>query len=230
VLFLVKMNYKKILKYALLVLFLLTQVYVFFFRDYEVRDDTPYNSEFPLPLDEKNRDISQGFRTPGPLARIDIMLANYKIKPKDGALRLCVFNGKNLLFFKNYPANIAEDNRFYSFTIDTGKKPRIQAGDYLLTLSYFPRSKNEKLAAWTSSKTLYPYGAFFVNRKKQESSLTFRVFFHSTIWKERNRWLNPPHGFKMQPYALSVGFLLLLFMVNFLFYYFINKLLDESHN
>lgn len=214
-----------ILKFTLLGLFILLQIYLFFFKDFQVLDCSRYVNEHPLPLSGENKNISQDFRTPGPLTRIDIMLANYKIKPKGGTLRLSIFKEKQRLFLKNYPANTVEDNRFYCFTIDLGKIP---GGNYRLRLDYFPQDQKEKLAVWISKKNLYPYGDLYVNEKQIQGDMTFRVYYCSTIWKEKQRWLNRVPQFKVRRYALITGFLLLLFMVNFLFYYFLKNLPDES--
>ena len=86
-----KMKFLKIVKFVALGIFLLVQVYLFLVKDFEVLDYCPYINEHPLPLFGENKDVSQEFRTPGLLARIDIMMANYKIKPKDGILRLSIY-------------------------------------------------------------------------------------------------------------------------------------------
>jgi hypothetical protein len=211
-------------KLALPALFLLLQVYLLFFKSFEVMDYSRYINEFPLPLFGKNKEVSQEFRTPGPLARIDIMLANYKIIPKGGVLRLSIFKGEKPLYLKNYPANTVEDNRFYSFPIRANNIP---AGNYRLRLDYFPGDKKERLAAWISKKNVYPFGGLYVNNKQRQGDLTFRVYYDSTIWKEKSRWLNPGSQPGLRSYALAFGFLLLLFMVNLLFYYFTGKLIGR---
>ena len=213
-----------ILKFTLLGLFMLLQVYLFFFKDFQVLDDSRYVNEHPLPLSGENKNLTQEFRTPGPLTRIDIMLANYKVKPKGGTLRLTVSKENQRLFLKNYPANTVEDNRFYCFNIDSHRIPR---GNYRLRLDYFPQNKKEKLAVWISRKNLYPYGNLYVNGKQIQGDMTFRVYYRSTIWKEKKRWLKHVPQLKLRPYALITGFLLLLFMVNFLFYYFLKKLVGR---
>ncbi|MGE5341647.1 MAG: hypothetical protein ACM3SY_09220 [Candidatus Omnitrophota bacterium] len=231
-----KRNFKRILKYLLIGLFLLLQIFVFFINEYDTRDDIHYVNEVPLPMDA-TQEVSQEFRTPGPLSRIDVMLADYKTKPGSGILRLSIFtlsktNQKDnqCLFLKNYPANAVDDNRFYSFPIDSDPGHPIPAGHYLLKLRHFTHNPYEKLAAWTSVQDLYPYGSLLVNGQKQRGDLTFRVYFRSSIWGQRHRWLHPIPGYPLPAALLAAGFLLLLFMVNFLFYYFINKLTNESRN
>jgi hypothetical protein len=218
------MKYRKILKFALSGIFLMLQVVLLFFKNFEVLDYSRYINEHPLPLSGKNREVGQEFRTPGSLARIDIMLANYKIKPKDGILRLSIFKEDKQLFLKNYPAHTVEDNRFYTFTIDSNKVP---AGHYRLRLDYYPKDKKGRLAVWTSKKNLYPFGGLYVNNKQRPGDMTFRVYYFSTIWKEKQRWLSPGSTPGFRGYVLAIGFLLLLFMVNFLFYYFTGKLIGQ---
>jgi hypothetical protein len=215
---------KLVLTFALPALFLLLQVYLLFFKNFEVIDYSRYINEFPLPLSGENKNVSQEFRTSGSLSRIDIMLANYKIKPEGGILRLSIFKGDKPLYLKNYPANTVEDNRFYSFTIHANNIP---AGNYRLRLDHFPRQKNERLAAWTSKKSVYPFGSLYVNNKQEQGDMTFRVYYRSTIWKEKQRWLNQLPQLKFRRYVLAFGLLLLFFMVNLLFYYFINKLIGR---
>ncbi|UCH97359.1 MAG: hypothetical protein JSV88_11050 [Candidatus Aminicenantes bacterium] len=219
------MKFKKILKFLLLGIFLLIQVYLFFFKDFAVLDYSSYINEHPLPLFGENKNVSQEFRSPGPLARIDIMLANYKIKPKTGTLRLSIFKENQRLYLKNYPANTVEDNLFYSFNMNPDKFP---ADHYRLQLNYFPQDKKERLAVWTSKKNRYPFGNLYVNGKQQQGDMTFRVYYNSTIWKEKERWLSQTPKSGVRSFALAIGFILLLIMVNFLFYYFINKLMEET--
>jgi len=209
-----------LLVFALLGMFILLQVYLFFIKDFQVLDDYRYINEYPLPLSGENKNVSQGFQTPGPLARIDIMLANYLVKPEGGTLRLSIFKEKQRLFLKNYPANTVEDNRFYSFKVDPGKVTR---GNYRLQLDYFPGDEKERLAVWIYRQNRYPFGNLYVNGKQRDGDMTFRVYYLSTIWKEKQRWLNRVPQFPLRRYLLIIGFLLLLFMVNLLFYYFLHR-------
>lgn len=213
------------MKFAALGIFLLVQVYLFLLKDFEVLDYCPYINEQPLPLFGENKTASQEFRTPGPLARIDIMMANYKIKPKDGILRLSIYKGNQLLFLKNYPANTVEDNRFYTFKIDK----TFPAGNYRLQLNYFPQDKKERLAVWTSKRNLYPFGNLYANGKKIEGDMTFRVYYKSTIWKEKGRWLRVVKRAGFRGIALAVGFILMILLLNLIFYYFLDKLLKKSN-
>ncbi|MGD2086734.1 MAG: hypothetical protein PVH61_11155 [Candidatus Aminicenantes bacterium] len=249
----------KIVKFVALGIFLLVQVYLFLFKNFEVLDYYPYINQHPLPLFGENKDVSQEFRTPGPLARIDIMMANYKIKPKEGILRLTIYKTgggtpnlllqqkrqntkgnkvypKNkvsegiskkaqLLFLKNYPAKTVEDNRFYSFKIDK----KIPAGNYRLQLNYFPKDKRDKLAAWSGKRDLYPFGNLYANGKQIEGDMTFRVYYKSTIWKERDRWLTLVKRSGIRGIALAAGFILMIVLLNLIFYYFLNKLVKSSN-
>jgi hypothetical protein len=214
------MRFIKIVKFAALGIFLLVQVYLFLLKDFEVLDYYPYINEHPLPLFGENKNVSQEFRTPRPLARIDIMMANYKIKPKGGILRLTIYKENQLLFLKNYPANTVEDNRFYTFKIDK----KFPANNYRLQLNYFPQDKKEKLAAWTSKKDLYPFGNLITNGKQIEGDMTFRVYYKSTIWKEKDRWLTPVKRSGFLGTALAIGFILMIALLNLIFYYFLTKI------
>lgn len=209
-------------KYLLLGMFLLFQVYLFFGRNFQVLDYFPYVNQEPLPLFGDNKNISQDFRSPGPLCRIDIMMANYKLKPKSGTLRLSIFKNGHRLFLKNYPADTVDDNRFYSFTFEPGKFP---AGNYRLLLNYFPDNPQEKLAAWTTKDDLYPYGKLYVNQKLEPGDLTFRVYYSSTIWKESSRWLTLSSLPGIRSALLPAGLIFLLVTINFLFYFFTRNLL-----
>ena len=219
------MKFLKIVKFTALGIFLLFQVYLFLLRDFDVLDYFPYINELPLPLFGENKNVSQEFRTPGPLARIDIMMANYKIKPKDGLLRLSIYKENQLLFLKNYPANTVEDNRFYSFKIDK----KFPAGNYRLQLDYFPQDKKDRLAAWTSKKNLYPFGNLYANGKQIQGDMTFRVYYKSTIWKEKDRWLTLAKRSGFRGIALAAGLILMIALLNLIFYYFLNKLLKISN-
>jgi len=220
------MKFLKIVKFTALGIFLLFQAYLFLLRDFDVLDYFPYINELPLPLFGENKNVSQEFRTPGPLARIDIMMANYKIKPKDGLLRLSIYKENQLLFLKNYPANTVEDNRFYSFKIDK----KFPAGNYRLQLDYFPQDKKDRLAAWTSKKNLYPFGNLYANGKQIQGDMTFRVYYKSTIWKEKDRWLTLAKRSGFRGIALAAGLILMIALLNLIFYYFLNKLLKKSNN
>jgi len=217
------MKFLKIMKFTALGIFLLVQVYLFLLKDFEVLDYCPYINEHPLPLFGENKTASQEFRTPGPLARIDIMMANYKIKPKDGILRLSIYKENQLLYLKNYSANTVEDNRFYTFKIDKN----LPVGNYRLQLNYFPQDKKERLAVWTSKIDLYPFGNLYANGKKIEGDMTFRVYYKSTIWKEKDRWLTLVKRSGFRGIALAVAFILMIVLLNLIFYYFLDKLLKK---
>jgi hypothetical protein len=148
------------------------------------------------------------------------MMANYKIKPKDGILRLSIYKLNQLQFLKNYPATTVEDNRFYSFKIDK----KIPVGNYRLQLNYFPKDKKDKLAAWSSKGDLYPFGNLYANGKQIEGDMTFRVYYKSTIWKERDRWLTLAKRAGFRGIALAAGFVLMIVLLNLIFYYFLTKI------
>lgn len=209
----------KLLKNVLFALFVVLQVYLFFVKDFEVLDYSRYVNEFPQPLldgEKKLYKVSQTFRTPGPLARIDIMLGNYKVKPGGGMLQLGIFEGERCLFLKRYPADEVEDNQFYKFGIESGK---IGAGDYTLRLRYFPGDRMDRLAVWTDHGGKYPYGDFFVDGKRGEGDMTFRVYYLSTLWRQGGRLLVGVPSVWGGRVWLVLGFVLLLLAINFLFYY-----------
>lgn len=209
-------------------MFLCVQVYMFFVKDYDSRVDIRYMNETPVAFDAKTKEIAQDFSTPGTLSRLDIMMANYKIKPKSGWLRLGIFQGPRCLFLKNFPASEVEDNRFYSFRIEPKNNETIPKGKYRLTLNYLPGNPTDRLAVWVSQSNLYPYGKLYVNKKPQNGDITFRIYFHSSLWGMKNRWLFPPSGSFFSHVARVTGFLLLLFMVNCLFYYFWSRFLKGN--
>ncbi len=217
----------KLIKIILFALFIFLQVYLLFVKDFQVLDYPRYINEFPQPLsdeDGKAYKVSQTFRTPGPLTRIDIMLGNYKVKPGGGMLQLGIFEGDRCLFLKRYPADEVEDNQFYTFGIAAGK---IAAGDYALQLKYLPGDRVERLAVWTGLEGKYPYGDFFVDGKRVEGDMTFRVYYLSTLWSQGGRLLEGVPGRWGGRIWLVLGFVLLLLALNFLFYYFINRLLTR---
>jgi hypothetical protein len=216
---------KKIPEFLLIIAFLLLQVYLFFLKNFDVLDYSHYINQHPLPLYGETKYAGQEFRSPGPLSRIDLLMANYKIKPKAGTLRLSILKGKQRLFLKNYPANTIEDNRFYSFNFNTANIP---AGNYRLQLNYFPQNKKDKLAVWTSTEDLYPFGHLDVNGTRQKGDMTFRVYYASTIWKEKARWLSQSPQSTLRSVTLAASVILLLLLLNFLFYYFIRKLLNPN--
>lgn len=230
-----KMNYNKLGFYAVIALFFGMQIYLFFFRDFEIRDPAPYINEIPIPMDSPNKVVEQEFKISGSLSRVDIMMGNYKSAIKDGVIRLSIFKGSECVYVKNYPADSVEDNRFYSFKIDTGNKTPISTDIFIMKLNFFRVNKTNfpmledqnRLAVWASAQPVYPFGSLYINGKKQEGSLTFRVYTHGTIWDKRNLWLFPVSRSDYKGFTLLLGFLLLLFMVNFLFYYFLKKLMTE---
>lgn len=213
------MKLEKVLKIVLFALFILVQVYLLFVKDFQVLDYPRYVNEFPQPLlDEDGQlyKVSQSFRTPGPLTRIDIMLGNYKVKPGGGRLQLGIFEGERCLFLKRYPADVVEDNQFYKFTVESHK---IAAGNYTLQLKYLPGDRMERLAVWTDRGGMYPYGDFFVDGKRGEGDMTFRVYYLSTLWRQGGRLLESMPSFWGGRFWLVAGFILLLLAINFLFYY-----------
>ena len=183
-------------------------------------DYTEYINEFPQPLsDEEGKlyKVDQSFRVPGPLARIDIMLGNYMVKPRGGILQLGIFNGEQCVFLKRYPANRVEDNQFYRFEVNGGK---ISAGNYVLQLRYFPEDKKDRLAVWTGRGDIYPYGEFFVDGKRGAGDMTFRVYYLSTLWGQGRRIISEVPPLWGSRVWLVVGIVFFLLGLNFLFYYF----------
>ena len=222
------MKLKKIAHIFLLALFVFLQIYLFFIKNFQVLDYSRYMNEFPQPLygkDNRTKGVSQTFRTPGPLARIDIFLANYKVKPTGGTLQLGIFEGTQCLFLKKYPANSVEDNRFYTFAIDPGKVP---GGEYTLQLKHFPGDKKERLAVWIFPKDIYPYGNLYIKGKQKPGDMTFRVYYLSTLWQQRGRVIEKIPPLWLSRFWIVIGFLLTLLTINFLFYYFVNKLLNPT--
>ncbi len=221
------MVYRRIFKRLVLLAFVLLQVYLFFFHNFEVLDYSRYSSElYPQPLSAENRSLAQEFRTPGPLTRIDILLANYQVKPEGGTLQLGIFKKKRCLFLKKYPANLVEDNQFYRFAIDPASP--IPGGHYSLQLKHFPtatkRGEKEKIAVWTLTKDIYPYGSLKVNGKQVKGDISFRVYYFSTIWNYRGALVKKIPSLWLSRYWLPLGLLLMLLAINFLFYYLVEKL------
>lgn len=210
--------------YLLLGLFLLFQCYLFFIHPFLIQDYWRYVNNFPQPLVEDREVVSQTFRSPGPLSRIDILLANYKKKPSGGTLQLEIFKKQKPLFKGNYPANTVEDNQFYRFPITPPKK--IPGGSYRLQLKYFPENPNEKLAAWIwttpkikNKKDIYPHGKLYVNRKPRNADLTFRVYYRATLFNRLGPLLDKIPTSWGAHFWLGFGFVLALFMINYFFFY-----------
>lgn len=210
---------KRVLKILLPGLFLFFQFYLVFIKDYRVLAYPVYINEFPQPLlgeERQAQKLSQTFRTPAPLARLDVMLGNYAASPKGGSLQLGIYNDKQRLFLKNHPANAVKDNQFHSFVIPAGKVP---AGTYSLELKFFPGDRQDRLAVWTCQKDIYPYGDFYINGKKQAGDMTFRVYYRSTLWNAGSVWLEKIPSLWHGRVWLIVGFVLVLLALNCIFYY-----------
>lgn len=217
---------KRVLLILLPGLFIFFQVYLVFIKNYQVLDYAHYINEFPQPLfgaDRQTPKLSQTFRTPGPLTRIDVMLGTYAEKPQEGALQLGIYNDRQCLFLKNDPAGRVKDNRFHTFLIPRGKVP---AGSYSLELRFLPGERQERMAIWTSQKDIYPYGDFFLNGKKQEGDMTFRVYYQATLWQARAHLLEKIPSLWFSRVWLLVGFLLVVLALNFLFYYLIKNFIN----
>jgi len=58
--------------------------------------------------------------------------------------------------------------------------------------------------------------------------MTFRVYYKSTIRKEKDRWLTLVKRSGFRGYALAAGFILMIVLLNLVFYYFLNKLLKSN--
>lgn len=200
---------------------LVLEFYLFFLKEYATRDDVPYINQEAVPLFGETKYVSQGFRSPGSLARIDILMANYKKKPTRGTLQLAIFKGNRCLYTKNVGADTVEDNLFYSFLIE---KRIIGAGNYEMRLRFDRLSEDDRLAVWVSAKNLYKYGALSINGKRRKGDLTFRVYYRSTIWEARERWLKDVPGFPPRNTLFALFFLLFLIVLNGGFYYFLRKL------
>ncbi|MCP4148554.1 MAG: hypothetical protein GY757_12480 [bacterium] len=229
------MKSKNILKILLVAGFFFLQVYLVFFKEIQVLDYPRTISEFPLSLHAKGnrvKEVAQTFRTPGPLARIDIMLANYKVKPKSGILQLDIFKdykATEILFRGKYPATTVEDNQFYRFAIDENHilskdGETLPAGDYILRLYHFPEDKKERLAVWMYKKNIYPYGRLIVNGREKRGDMTFRVYFYSTLWGYKSSVLKKIPSVWFGGFWLSLAILIMFLALNLVLCYFVNKM------
>ena len=206
---------RAIIPLLLLAGFIFFQVYLIFWYRFQVQDYHRYGNDFPQPLsrgDYQVMSVGQMFRTPGPLVRIDIMLANYKVKPTGGVLQLGIFDHDRCLFLGKYPANTVEDNQFYRFAINPDSVP---AGVYTMELKHFPDHKNERLAVWIYRQDIYPHGNLLVGGKPAVGDMTFRVYYLSTLWRQWHRFRNT---------WLGLGLVLMLAALNVLVYFFITPL------
>ncbi len=213
---------KRAWKFLCLALFVLLQGYLFLVKDFQVLDHPAHSAEVPVPLMGETRDVEQRFRTGGPLNRVDILMGNYQVKPKDGLLQLEILKDKETLFFKRYPADRVEDNKFYRFAV-TAKKT-IGAGEYTLRLKYLQKNKKDRLAVWSSKENKYPYGDFLVNGKPKPGDLTFRIYYRGTIWSQRGHLLAKIPSAWGGPVWFSLSLIVLLLLLNLTAYFFINKL------
>ena len=71
---------------------------------------------------------------------------------------------------------------------------------------------------------LYSAEAIMKNGKKIEGDMTFRVYYKSTIWKEKGRWLTLAKRAGFRGIALVAGFILVIVLLNLIFYYFLTKI------
>jgi len=205
-------------------IFCFIQVYLFFLKEFLVLDSKKFTNDKAVPLFGETKTVGQEFEIKGFLSRIDIMLGIYNRKPGKSVLRLSIFNKAKRIFLKNYAASSIRDNRFYSFYPDQQKIP---AGQYRLQLEYFMLEPKDKAAVWISQQDYYPSGSFYINGEKMKGDMTFRVYYRNSIWNERERWLNvngPDSPAWFPRFALSLGLLLFVFMVNVVFVYFLDKL------
>ncbi len=219
------MNIKKISTVLPMALFIAAQIFFLFVKDYRVQDYWRYVNDFPLPLSGETKQVEQEFRCPGTLDQIDILLANYKVLPKGGSIQLSIFDKETRLYLKNYPANLAHDNQFYPFPIRP-KKP-VPKGNYTLRLKYNPANPKDRLAVWIFQKDIYPHGQLLHNNKPRQGDMTFRVFFHSTLWNMRSHVLSKIPKPWLARLWLPAGFILLLVLLNLLFYYILYILLRK---
>ncbi|MCP4214766.1 MAG: hypothetical protein GY765_08915 [bacterium] len=215
------MSRKRMLSFAAVGIFVLLQIYLVFIKDFSLMDYWKYRNDFPMSLTAKGnklKAVTQSFYTPGALVRLDIMLANYKIKPKSGTLQLSIFKGEERLFMDFYPANTVEDNQFYSFAVDPSAVP---AGNYTLQLKYLPGEKKDRLAVWIFRKDIYPHGNFAVRGRPKNSDMTFRAYYLSTLWGAGERIFSTVPGIWWGRFWLAVGFVAVLLLLNGLFIYFV---------
>lgn len=212
--------------WLLLTLFIALEVYLFFFKTYLTQDYWEYRNDHPQPLSAGVGALEQEFISPGPLARLDVLLANYRKKPGSGSLHLALFRSGALVFEDHYPADSVEDNQFYSFAIPP--RSGLSEGYYRLKLSYKEAGTGDRLAAWIFRQDIYPFGALFIDGQAQKADLTFRVYYRSTLaggFGNMMRQIPDMAGFRV---LILISMTVMIVMLNFFMLYLFRRLIAEE--
>ncbi len=217
-------------KTAVVVLFVVMQVYLIFIKKHDALDIDTWPNTIPTPGIVGNYEVGQTFVSERDgLARIDVMVGTYgRTNSKDLIFELRELRGENekvailarTVTFS--PAglmnNLFNPIRFEPVEDSRGKR-------YLFTLRSPESTPEDSICLWKNNKDIYRWGHMVYNGVQDKGDIVFRVYSRRTVGSELGRIVrNYPGIFGSKTFLIIVVIafeiaqvLMLIYLLNLFF-------------
>jgi hypothetical protein len=182
-----KVSFRTI-KFLILGLFLLMQVWLLFLKKHDTMDINVSPGTNPAIDIWGGTRLAQSFvsRLNG-LARIDVSLATHdRSNSKDVVFELREADPGSTAFVRLiFNAATVQNNAFRAFTFPP--QPHSARKKYIFSLSSPDSNPSDAICVWMNRRDIYEDGNFIINGRPQEGDLSFRVYSRRTIMSELHR-------------------------------------------
>jgi len=214
------------LKAGVLVIFVLLQVYLLFFKRHDTLALDVNASDVPSPRVFGENRIGQSFVSPsGGLARIDLLLESAKRTiGNDIGFRLSeTVPEKKVVREATIKGPDVKDNLYYP--VEFKSLPDSKGRTYEFVLSSSASGFDNSVSVWMNNRDIYPGGSLLFNGAPARGDLAFRVYAKRPIIAEMGRIVSKYPGILGSRFFLAVvivffeaaAFVLLRMLLDFLF-------------
>jgi hypothetical protein len=177
-----------LVKYLILALFILLQVYLIFIKKHLTLVTDVFPNAQPTPSIFGDRKIGQTFVSDKDnLSQIDLMLGTYgRENDRDVVFQLWEFAPeKKLVLEKVFNASNVRNNLYNPIEVRPQKKSRYKKYYFLL---YSPESSlDNSICAWMNEEDIYREGNFILDNQDRDGDLVFRVYSKRPVYTELGR-------------------------------------------
>jgi hypothetical protein len=210
----------QMIRFAGLGLFILLQIYLFFFKKHECLDLEVYPNNTPTYFICGQHSIGQTFIAPGNnLCRIDIMMGTYGRKSEEKIFFfLYELRGKKQLLLRQeeFPASQVKNNLYHEIRFRPVSESKKKTFYFFLTS---PEATPETaISAWMNNKNIYRHGNYVFDGRPQRGDLVFRTYSQHNLFNSLGRVVRKYPGFMNNKYLffLAVAFFELISLAMFL--------------
>ena len=183
-----KRKFFLIIRFAVIVFFVLMNVYLIFIKKHLCLDTEVYKNINPTPNIFKKNSVGQTFTAyNNGLCRIEIRFGTHGRKnDKEVRFQLWEFTADRKLAAElRFNAADVKNNLFYSFDFKTLKESKSKK--YYFKLSSPRSAPKNSICAWVNMDNIYPLGEYFFKGSKKEGDLVFRAYSKRPVITELDR-------------------------------------------